>query len=163
MNTTLQYPYKMNTLLVLALSCLFALCAYNIYQDSTTARGLVIDQVIHLTPEQAHIFLLTLAILMAVFVVAGLLIVALNLTHKHFIKLSTTELSAPRYIWSTQNTVVRMQDIIKVQFMTVGKQIIVYVRHSKGKLPLAKSCFPDAESFETFMQMLDNNLKEVRK
>jgi hypothetical protein len=64
------------------------------------------------------------------------------------IRLTTTELCAPKNGFSRKSTTIPLREIVDVGVQTIQKQRFLTVHHRTGKLNVAQSMLPSSEAFE---------------
>ena len=146
---TIEHPYKPRRGPALLALLFFAACgAFAAHEAIGNDRGLILNGVIRLEVEGATRFYWTIAALSAVFVLIAIAMLAAGLTGTASLRLSATELSAPRSAFSRSSTVVRRADIAGVDVMTVNKQRFLHVHHPGGTLTILQSCLPSDVAFD---------------
>ena len=79
---------------------------------------------------------------------AGLAGFVSGLISQRYLRLTPTEISAPKYGWSRTNTVVRLAEITDIGIQSVQRQRLLNIYHRGGKLTITQSFLPDAAAFE---------------
>jgi hypothetical protein len=111
-------------------------------------RALVLQRIIRLAPHEATIVYWCMAIVCGLFVLSGLAMIVTGLVSKQVVRLTATELSAPRFAWSRTRTVVRLADIVEMTVQSVQKQRWLSIQHRGGKLTINESFLPSKAAFE---------------
>jgi len=151
----LEYPYKPKPWVMLAAMLFFAAAgAFLTMEALTNERGLVIQRIIHLSPQGATITYWCMAVVCAVFAIGGLAGFIAALVSKNYLRLTPTEISAPRFAWSRANTIVRLCEITEISIQDVQKQRFLHLRYPGGKLSITQSFLPSAAAFEELHRAL---------
>lgn len=146
---TIEHPYKPRARPVLLGLLFFGACgAVMAHEALGNDRGLILNGIIRLGVAGATRFYWTIAAISLAFVLLLLVMLAVGLTGKTSLRLSATELSAPRNAFSRTSTVVRRADIAGVEVMTVNKQRFLHVHHPGGTLTILQSCLPSDAAFD---------------
>jgi len=146
---TLEYRYKPKPWVMLAATLFFAgIGAFLANEALTNERGLVIQRVIHLSPQGATITYWCLAVVSALFVLAGLAGFIAGLVSRQCLRLTSTEISAPKFAWSRTNTIVRLKEITEISVQSVQNQRFLNLRYRGGKLSITQSFLPTPAAFE---------------
>src|SRR5262245_23026380 len=103
----------------------------------TTHTALTNDRVVHLhriplSPRNAAIFYSFLAGLSALFVLAGLFRWIASMTNPGTVRLTATELSAPRTIFSLEATTIPIDEIVDIEIETLRLERFMNVYHRTG-------------------------------
>ncbi len=152
---TLEYPYKPKPWAMGLAALFFAACALTMaYAALTNNRGLILNGIIEFSPRGAVIFYWSVAGVSALFVLTGVLGVLMGLAGKQRLRLTSTELAAPRSVFSRRVTVVALADIEAIEVQTVQKQRFMNIRHRQGKLSIAQSMLPSAQEFDALLGAL---------
>ncbi|MBV7314478.1 hypothetical protein [Shewanella sp. NIFS-20-20] len=143
------FPYKPKIWLGLVimpigifLSYLLALSAYQ--RD----RGLILFDLIHLSPAQASIFLWCLGVISLLFALLGGVIFMASLARKRVLVLSAQGLQSPKSGISRKIITLDWQQIEAISSQTVGSQVFFHLHHGDGKLTLVSSLFANQAAFE---------------
>jgi hypothetical protein len=152
---TLEYRYKPKPWVMLAAMLFFAAAAVFLTMEAlTNERGLIIQRVIHLSPQGATITYWCMAVVSAVFAIGGLAGFIAALVSKQYLRLTPTEISAPRFAWSRANTIVRLKEITEISVQAVQNQRFLNLRYAGGKLSITQSFLPSAAAFEELHRAL---------
>lgn len=145
----IEHPYKPRLGPALFGLLFFAVCgALMAHEALGNDRGLILNGIIRWEVEGATRFYWTLAALSGAFVLIAIVMLAAGLTSSASLRLSATDLSAPRSAFSRTSTVVGRADIAGVEVMTVNKQRFLYVHHAGGTLTILQSCLPSDAAFD---------------
>jgi hypothetical protein len=151
----LEYRYRPKPWVMLAAGLFFAgIGAFLVMEALGNQRGLVIQRIIHLSPQGATALYWCLAVACLLFAVGGLAGFVSGLTSERFLRLTRTEVSAPRFAWSRADTVVPLADITEVGTQTIQRQRFLHIHHRGGKLSICQSFLPDAAAFEELHRAL---------
>ena len=157
-----EYQYKPKALvLVLAILIIGGLAAVMAYLALTNDSGLIIEHIIKLSPRSATIFYWCIAGILLAFAAAGLWAFAASLAVEKYIRLTDTELSAPKSGLSKQNTHIPLKEIKKITIQSVQGQRFMTISHSNGKLSIAQSLMPDKEKFEELYRELAERIRQA--
>jgi len=146
---TLNFPYRPNPWTML-LACIFfaggALFMGNeaIFND----RGLIIDRVIDLGPSGATTFYWCITAICVAFVAIGIPAFFASLWSDHYLSMSQTQLSVPRFLFSRKPTVVKLVDIQRINLQVVKRKRFLNILHSGGKLTISESLLPSPAAFK---------------
>jgi hypothetical protein len=152
---TLEFPYKPKPRIMLIGALLFAaLGGFAAMEAMTNERGLVLERLIHLSPQGATIFYWSLAAACALLVPLGLASFAAGFVGRRYVRLTSTELSAPRFAWSKSNTVVALADILDIAVQSVQKQRFLHVHYRGGRLTINQSFLPSRDAFEQLREAI---------
>jgi hypothetical protein len=155
MADVLEFPYKPKVLPMLGAVAFFGLCTViGAYAASTNDKGLIINNLIELSVGGATLFWWCLAALSALFVAGGAYGLYLNRAAALTVRLTPTELSAPRRGFSRQVVVIPLREIRSVDLGAYGKQRWLAVQSTSGDLHLPESMLPSPAAFETLHQAL---------
>ena len=122
--------------------------AFMALEAMTNERGLILQRIIHLSAQGATVFYWSIAITCALFVLAGLAGFIAGLVSERYLRLTPTEISAPRFGWSRTDTVVRLAEVTQIALQSVQKQRFLNIYHREGKLTISQSFLPNAGAFE---------------
>lgn len=144
----IEHPYKPRLGPVLLGLLFFAACGgFMAHEALHNDRGLIVNGIFLMGVEGATKFYWTIAATSAVFVLIALMMLLAGLTGTGALRLTATELSAPRSAFSRASTVVRRGDIQAVEVVTVQKQTFLHVHHAGGTLTILQSCLPSDAAF----------------
>jgi hypothetical protein len=146
---TIEYPYKPQPRTMLLVILFFgAVAAVMSNAALGNDRGLIIDGIITLETHGATIFYWCIAAAGAAFVLLGLAMLVVGLTSDGRLRLTPTELSAPRRGFSRASTTIPLADIQGLRVHAVNNQYFLDVTHRSGKLTIIRSCLPSKAAFE---------------
>ena len=161
MTETVEYPYKANTRTMLFGIVFFGACAVALGRAAATNdRGLIINRVIELSAANATLFYATMAVLSLVFVAVAAWALKAGRAMPRFVRLTPTELSAPKHGFARQNTVVRMSDIRGMGVQVIQRQHLLTIDHAGGSITIPRSMLPDAAAFERLCSELGARLQQ---
>lgn len=145
----LEYPYKAKAGVMLACMAFFAACAATMAHAAlTNDRGLILNGIITFGTEGATVFYWCVAAVSVLFVIVGAFGFFAGLRKPVSIRLTATELSAPKNGFTRKPTRIPLHEIVDVGVQTIQKQRFLTVHHRSGKLNLAQSMLPNSEAFE---------------
>lgn len=145
----LEYPYKPKPWVMLAVAMFFAAAGAFIAMEAlTNERGLVIQRLIRLSSQGATVFYWCLAAACLVFTVAGVAGFASGILGRRTLRLTGSEISAPRFGWSRAETVVRLAEITAIGVQSIQNQRFLNVDHRGGRLSICASFLPSKAAFE---------------
>lgn len=151
----IEYPYKPKPGLMLMVCFFFGAGAVILaHTASTNERGLILNGMFQFEPQGATTFYWCVAVACAVFAAIGFLATVIGLFGNQHLRLSETELSAPKFLFSSANTVVPLSSIVRLELRSVRNQHFLSVHHNNGKLTIAAAQLPDTAAFETICARL---------
>jgi hypothetical protein len=156
----IEYPYRPKPTLMAR--CLFFFGAGAIIMAFTAMRndrGLILNGIIHFETQGATIFYWCITAVCAGFAAIGFMGILFGYFSSQFLRLSATELSAPKFILSLENTIVPLSSIIRLELQTIRNLHFLKVHHIQGKLSISAQNLPDAEAFaEVCARLADHHL-----
>jgi hypothetical protein len=155
----LEYPYRVKFSSMLMAGGFFGLCAAGAsYAAITNDRGLIINGLIELSVRGAIVFWWVVAALSLGFVV--LAIAAVTVRGAPPVRLTPTELSAPKFGFSRRPVVIPLTEVASVDIFTVQRQSFIAVATRGGKqINIARSMLPDTQAFETLHHALATRVR----
>lgn len=148
MSEVLEFPYRPQVGPMLAAVAFFGVCAAaGVAAARTNDRGMIISGLITLSPGGATIFWWCLAAVSALFVAGGVYGLSLARSTTRTIRLTGTELSAPRNGFARGTTVVPLAQIRSVGVGEYGKQRWLAVESTVASLHISESMMPDRDAF----------------
>lgn len=157
---TLEYRYRPKPWAMLLATLFFAgMGAFMAEEAMTNERGLLLQRIIHFSPRGATVFYWSIAVICALFVLAGLAGLMAGLVSKRYLRLTPTEISAPRFGWSRSNTVVRLAEVTQIALQSVQKQRFLNIYHREGKLTISQSFLPNADAFENLHKAIQRRVR----
>lgn len=146
---TLNHPYRPKPWAMVGGCAFFGAGAlFMAHTALTNDRGLVINGLIRLAPNEAAIFYWGVAIVSAAFVVVALPALAVGLLSTQRVTLTDSEISAPKFAFSRTPVVVRLADVLRLSMQEVHRQRFLIIHHAHGKLTITESCMPNRMAFE---------------
>lgn len=151
----IDHPYKPKAW-AMALASLFfaAVAAMLVHEAMTNDRGLVLNGLLHFSERGATNFYWCMAALSGLFVAVGVPAFFISLTSSHRLVLRDTSVSAPKYGFSRQPTVVPIASITGLEFQEIHRQRMLHIRHKAGRLTIMQSWLPDKAAFDGFVAAL---------
>jgi hypothetical protein len=144
----IEYPYKPKPGAMLKAGLFFGVGALLLaHEASTNDRGLILNGIIHFDLQGATIFYWCVAAVCAAFAAIGLMATLFGLFSNQSMSLSETELSAPKYLLSLENTIVPLSSIVRLELRGVRNQHFLSVHHREGKLTISAANLPDTDAF----------------
>jgi hypothetical protein len=160
---TLEYPYKPKLWAMALASSFFAACALGmVYAARTNDRGLILNGLIEFSTTGATTFYWWVAGASALFVLAGLAGLAMSVLGAQRLRLTATEIAAPKSVFSREATVVPLADVEAIEVQTIQRQRLMNIRHPRGKLSIAQSLLPDASAFDALLHALEERVARLR-
>jgi hypothetical protein len=146
---TIEYPYKPRPRTML-LVVLFFGAAAAMMTDAALGndRGLIINGIIRLEPHGATIFYWCVAGLGGAFVLLGLAMLVVGLTSDGRLRLTPTEISAPRRAFGRTTTTIPLADIQAIRVHAVNNEHFLDITHGNGTLTILRSCLPTTAAFD---------------
>ena len=106
-------------------------------------KGLVVNRLFHLDPDDASIVYGVLAALSAGFVVVGVL-GALRLARgKHELVLTDDAITMPPSVWKSSPKTIRWDDVVELRHQTVSGQEFITIVHRGGQDSIARQYLDD--------------------
>ena len=150
----LEFAYKPNPRAMLLAIAFFGVCAALGAYAATRGQGLIINGLVELSPRGAAVFWWCLSALSVAFVAGGSWGLHRSRTATLPVRLSATELSAPRNGFARRATTIPLREIHDVSVGAYGKQRWLVVSSPAASLNIMESMLPDRASFETLHQAL---------
>ena len=148
-DSPLEYPYKAKAGLMLACIAFFGACAATMAHAAlTNDRGLIVNGIFRFGTEGATVFYWCVVGASLMFVLMGVLGLVPGLKNPGSIRLTSTELSAPKNGFTRKATRIPLREIVDVGVQEIQKQRFLTVHHRAGKLSVAQSMLPNSEAFE---------------
>ena len=146
---TIDYPYKPAPRTMLLVMLFFGAVA-GVMANAALGndRGLIINGIIRLETHGATIFYWCVAGIGAAFVLLGLVMFVVGLTSKGRLRLTPTELSAPKRAFGGANAAIPLSQIQGIHVYAVRDQHFLDVTHSGGTLTILRSCLPSTAAFD---------------
>jgi hypothetical protein len=145
----LEYPYQARAGIMLACIAFFGACAaVMVHAAVTNDRGLIVNGLFEFGMAGATVFYWCVAGVSAIFVLMGVLGLVSGMKNPGSIRLTATELSAPKNGFSRKATRIPLLEIVDVGVQEIQKQRFLTVHHRSGKLNVAQSLLPNSEAFE---------------
>lgn len=159
---TLRYPYKPGPLRMLLVILFFGVCGYFLAQVAqTNTKGLLINGIVELSPDNATVFFWCLAALSGAFVLAGLLGLVASFTSSKELLLTENTLTAPAAMWSRHPKVIRVSDITHLETQSIERQRFLNVYHRGGKLAISASLLPNGAAFDELCAELASRMQRA--
>ncbi|HET6764128.1 MAG TPA: hypothetical protein VFH27_10660 [Longimicrobiaceae bacterium] len=160
MPDTLEFRYqpRVRTMLI-AIVFFGAAAAVMANAAATNQRELIIEGMIHLSVAGATKFYLGLSVAAALFVVAGALGLTAGRRTPRYVRLTPTEISAPKSFFAKEPTVVPLGQIREVEVQTIQKQRMLNIYHAQGSLTVIQSMLPNPAAFEELHGALIANIE----
>jgi hypothetical protein len=160
MNDTLEYPYKANPRAMFLAMAFFGACAAMMARAAlTNDRGLIINGVITLETVGATRFYWCVAAVSLLFVAGGMAGLIAGRRSPRSVRLTATELSAPKHGFARQPTVIPLSEIQNVGMMTMHRQRMLTIHHARGSLTVTQSMLPGADAFDQLHDTLISRLQ----
>jgi hypothetical protein len=148
-DSPLEYPYKAKAGIMLACIAFFGACAATMAHAAlTNDRGLILNGILEFGTQGATVFYWCVVGVSAVFVLMGTLGLISGFKNPGSIRLTATELSAPKNGFTRKATRIPLREIVDVGVQEIQKQRFLTVHHRSGKLSVAQSLLPNSEAFE---------------
>lgn len=155
MPDVLEYPYKPNPRAMLLAIAFFGACAAaGAYAAETNDRGLIINGLVELSPGGASVFWWVLSALSLAFVAGGSFGLYRGRTAAVPVRLTATELSAPKNGFVRRATTIPLREIQDVSVGAYGEQRWLVFSSPVANLNIMESMLPDRASFEALYAAL---------
>lgn len=143
------YPYKQKLWLGPVVMAFFGLAAYFFWQKlQASQRGLLINDVIELSPHEALYFYWALFGVSIAFVGMGLCVTLLAFRGPRQVMLSPTALLAPQGAVSARYIEIPYSLIETLRVQEIHGQRFLHISHAGGKLSLVQSLLPSRQVFD---------------
>lgn len=161
---TLDFPYRPKVW-SLFLACLFfgAMAWFMGKEGLENDRGLVINGLIRLGPVGATRFYGSIAVVAGLFVLAGLCGLLMTVFTSHRVLLGPDHLSAPKFGFSRQPTLVSIDKISHLEIQEIHNQRFLNIHHPGGKLSVQASFLPNQGAFEELCSALAQRIRPPRQ
>ena len=161
---TLEYSYKPKPWAMALASSFFAACTLGmVHAARANDRGLILNGIIEFSATGATTFYWWVAGVSALFVLAGMAGLAVSVLAAQRLRLTATEIAAPRSVFSREATVVPLADVEAIDVQTIQRQRLMNVRHARGKFSIAQSLLPDAAAFDALHHALEERVARSRR
>jgi hypothetical protein len=151
----IEYPYRPKPGKMLRAGFFFGAGALLLaYEAATNDRGLILNGIIHFEMDGATTFYWCAAAVCAAFAAVGFMGILFGLFSNQSLILSDTELSAPKWLLSPDNTVVPLSSIVRLELKSVRTLHFLSVHHRGGKLTIQAANLPDEDAFATICARL---------
>ena len=158
----LRYPYKPGPLRMLLVILFFGASGYFvIHEAQTNTRGLILNGIIELSPDNATLFYWGLTVFSGLFVLGGIWGLVASFASSKELILTETTLTAPGSMWSRHPKIVRVSDIRHLETQQIQRQRLLYVYHPGGKLAISASLLPDSAAFDELCAELANRTQRA--
>jgi hypothetical protein len=148
-DVALEYPYKAKAGVMLACIAFSGVCGATMTHAAlTNDRGLILNGIFRFGTQGATVVYWCVVAVTVLFVIVGVLGLLSGLKNPGSIRLTATELSAPKSGFSRRPTTIPLREIVDVGVQTIQKQRFLTVHHQSGKLNVAQSMLPNSEAFE---------------
>jgi hypothetical protein len=156
-----EYDYKPKWTLIVCCAIFFGLGAVVLgSKAANNDRGLIINHVIELGPDNAMIFYWTLTACGIGFVAIAALLAYHRLAYQQRLAFGPAALIVPVSRWSRAEKEIAYRDIRELSRVTVNGQRFLYVMHLGGKHTIAASMLPSREAFEEICELLAARVRE---
>jgi uncharacterized membrane protein YdbT with pleckstrin-like domain len=160
MSEILEYPYRPNPRTMFVGIAFFGVAAAVLANTAATNdRGLILDGIITLGVEGATRFYGSLAFAAVLFAVAAALGLKAGRSNPRFVRLTATEISAPKNVFSRQPTVVPLDRIQGIDVQEIKKQRMLNIYHAQGSLTVVQSMLPGPAAFDELHGTLVSSLQ----
>jgi len=162
MNDTLEYPYRPSPRTMLFAIVFFgAAAAVMARAAATNERELILEGILHLSVAGATKFYAGVSFTALLFVVAGALGLASGRRTPRFVRLTPTEISAPKSAFAKQPTVVPLSQVREIEVQVIQKQRMLNIYHAQGSLTVIQSMLPSPVAFDELHDALLANLERL--
>ena len=152
---SLDYPYKPNAWRMALAVLFFGACAvFMAHEAMTNDRGLILNGIIRFSTQGATVFYWCLAAVGGLFVCIGIPAFFVGIFSSHRLILSGSSISAPKYGFSREPTVVPLSSITGLGVQVVHRQRMLSIHHKAGKLTIMQSWLPSESAFNELLAAL---------
>jgi hypothetical protein len=157
------YPYRAKSTTMIWVILLFGAAALGLADEArTNTRGLLLDRIIHLRPDEATFFYYGLAVMSAAFVLIGIFSLYISLTRKTVLILGPSSITASPGLARAERTIA-YADIKSIQHRRVRSQEFLTITPGIGKsLSIAASMLPSKDVFISVRAELTARAKAAR-
>lgn len=150
-----RIPYKPNKIIMILAIAFFGACAgFMADIAANNDRGLILNRVIELSPQNATIFYWVIASASMVFVVVGFFALVKSFFTNREIVITETSITSPKSALSKLDVTVNFSDISNVTIQTIQRTRILNIKYSGGKLSILNSMLPNKAAFEELVSQV---------
>jgi hypothetical protein len=158
-----EYAYKPRWTLIVFCAVFFGLVAVSLGAKAHgNTRGVIINQVIKLSPSGATMFYWVLCACSIGFVAIAVFLAYHRLTFRQRIAFGATVLLVPASRWSSAEQQIGYRDVQALSKTQVSGQRFLYVTHSGGTYVLTASMLPSKAAFEEVCELLAAKVQALR-
>ncbi len=154
MSTVREFTYKPRVIPMVLGIVFFGVCAvvagFIARSDEERVRVFFME----LSGEKAAIFYWILCGLSVGFVLVAIFGLMTRPLRNHRITIDNAALAMPRFIWSRNDTVVLLDEILEVEMMKIRRERFMVVHHGHGRLNISQSMMADRSEFEELYRLL---------
>ncbi|MGK6353688.1 hypothetical protein ACMGDH_00510 [Sphingomonas sp. DT-207] len=134
----------------------FAGCAATLGNTASgNDRGLILNGVITLSPDNATTFYWVLTGISGLFVLAALIGLVRAFGAMQEVVLDAHAITAPKSAFGNALSIVPLSTITDLQIMQIKSQRLLIIRHNAGKLTINRSMLPSHDDFDTLVTAID--------
>jgi hypothetical protein len=155
-----EFPYRPRWGIILACAAFFTAGGFVLRSAAlSNDRGLTIEHLITLSPENATIFYWVLCVVSFGFVLLALVLSVLRILNPQKLAFSADGLFAPKRPWSAHAGFIPYNTIVSVSTTQVGRHEFLNIIHSAGKQNISASMLDSPLAFEDVCEELERRLK----
>jgi hypothetical protein len=155
----LEYPYRPKVWIMLLGILFFGACAAGLVNEAQgNDRGLILNGILELSPGGATIFYWCVAGASVALGVLAVLGCIAGLRTPRVVRLTATDISAPKFLFSRTETVVPIAEFLDVHVQRVARERFLKIKHRKGKLTISQGHLPDRQAFDDLCAALADRL-----
>jgi hypothetical protein len=157
------YPYRAKRMTMIWVILLFGAAALGLAHEArTNTRGLLLDRVIRLQPDEATSFYYGLAVMAVAFLLIGAFSLYMSLTRKTVLILGPSSITAPPGVGRAERTI-DYADIKSIQHRQVRSQEFLTITPGVGKsLSIAASMLSSKDVFASVRTELTARAKAAQ-
>jgi hypothetical protein len=155
-----EFAYRPRWGIILACAAFFTAGGFVLRSAAlSNDRGLTIEHLIILSPENATIFYWALCVVSFGFVLLALVLAALRILNPQKLVFSAAGLFAPTRPWSAHPSFIPYNMIVSVSTTQVGRHDFLKIIHSAGKQNISASMLDSPLAFDDVREELEGRLK----
>ena len=156
-----SFPYKPRLVPMLVAILFFGFCGWFMNQTANTNdRGLILEHLIHFSPEGATLFYRAIAWVSFMFVALAVFVGLPQTFLDRRLVLEPDSILVPRGLWSTQRVRIPLDSIREVQMATYRRKYhFITIYHDGGKCKINASHLPGVDDYQTVLAWINRDRK----
>jgi hypothetical protein len=157
-----EYEYRPKWTMILICAMFSALCAAVFASKAVNNdRGLIINRIIELGPDNATTFYWVLASLSAGFVALAAILGYHRASFQQRLVFGSKGVMVPVSRWSREDKEIAYRDIVGLSEATISGQRFLYVTHLGGKYTITATMLPSQKVFAEVSDLLAARVREA--